>query len=254
MTAGLRVIGDQNNVQIDENLVNIVLVNSGKSTTQDDGTGRGIYLATITVTGISPIMAIDTYGQRMTQFQTQQSGNQFTFYIASPQSQTPMTFAWYIYDQVPNQSPAHTGLTVYNSSGRVTFSSDYEPFRMINYHATPRGGITFQLISGPPTQYITTLPAESDAYANYVGQKIAVITSSVKSYIPFDRTGTTGPTNKMFQSVVTFNSSSSLAYAATEGTNYPYIYVGDTYGLSGANSQTTFGGLILADVTNHYLP
>lgn len=238
MPAGFQVIGDNGNIQIDENYVNMCLVASGYTTLNSAGA------ATVSVNGTLPIFTIDTRNQSMAVGTAVVSGSTYTWSIGGPPN---ATFAWYVYDLVPNIAPAHVGLTVYNSGGRVTFSSDYEPMRLNNLVGIP-SGITItpgQTLNDPPT---VTLPPATTLYARAAGQKIATFFSLPKSYsLSFHM----GFDTVIATQSVTVNNGVSQPYVTTEGNQG---YVQTAVQQFGAYTQSTGGIMYVVDVSNYYLP
>lgn len=249
MTAGIQVIGDHGSTQIDENYFNIVLIASGVSTTQTGQTIStnefGTTIASfITVTGVAPVICMDTRGANLTVWCIQTSGNQFTFTIIS--ASQPATFSYYIYDVMPNIQASNQGLTVWNSNGKVTFNSDYEPLRIINMAQIPDDWTTIsgQTLNDPPT-YV--LPAATTLYGT-AGQKVAAFISREKRITTGINQSYTGVQNQGFIT----NNTSNPPYATTEG-NTNYVQVGSFGWGGGAPNQRWGGQFALVDVTNHWI-
>lgn len=266
MTAGIQVIGDHGSVQIDENYYSMVLMTSGTLSTSlqnveaPDTTGYApqAYLATVTYTGTSPVVCIDTKNQPIAFFYTLRNGNQFTFTFLSfntSGSGAAATFTYYIYDTMPNISASNQGLTVYNASGNVVFSSDYEPLRIINFAQLPNSW-TIQQPSGTgqsPTYYP---PASTTLYSGSSTQKLAVGIACTKVY---SIVASQNNVEKYLQTFCT-NNGASTPYATTEGgsgaangdgaTQTPY----GSYGPSESSVYQSNGGwMFIVDVTNHYI-
>lgn len=266
MSAGIQIFGDNGNVQIDQNYVNMVLVArnyvSVPGNTTDVGYGQGA--VQVTVAAGAPIMCLDTFNNWMAVSGLVNNGNgTWTFTINSGMGST-VNVAYYIYDLQPNIAPASVGLTVYNGSGRVVFSSDYEPMRLIAFgqsnNATPT--FTTQTVSTGGSSTVKVQVWSYPAQAVMLGQSgkyMACMMSCPKSF---------WYTLKQNDNIPLIQ-----AFAVVNGNNPPYMVVdGGTNGDAGQTIQPFYapfnsydsggfgapqnigGGLFGVDVSRYYLP
>jgi hypothetical protein len=158
-----------------------------------------------------------------------------------------MSFTYYIYDQTPNITPAHVGLTVYNASGRVTFSSDYEPMRMIGFAQVPDSWNIVQGAAGTFPVYHP--PASTTLASGSINQKIAVGICLPKIY---SYTLHQGSNDQYFQTFLV-NNGNNPCYATTEGdagTGTPYC---NAFSNSFLLTQPYGSPMFIVDITNQYL-
>jgi hypothetical protein len=262
MSAGLQVIGDHGSVQIDQNYYNMVLITNGYvgsglyNITPPDAYGdpqTTAYMAVINYNGTNPILCLDTKGYCCAHYQTVYNGaNSYTFYVLTFDGNgnpTPATIAYYIYDTVPNIQATSRGLTVWNASGQVTFNSDYEPMRLINFAQCPAG---FTITTDSFVHHFP--PASTTLWSGSAAQKIAVCMTPPKGYY---MTIHMGSNDQWVQTFLT-NNGANPPYVTTEGggengagSATPYGYMGDlSYYVSAGN----YAGMIyMVDVTNHYI-
>lgn len=126
MPAGFQVFGDHGSVQIDQNFINYSLLQKGDVWV--DTYVANINYTQISVNAIAPILCIrNTTGNYVAVAYMTRSGSTFTWRLAATAG---TTITYYVFDQIPNNQAA-TGLTVFDASGRVTFSSDYDPMRIV---------------------------------------------------------------------------------------------------------------------------
>lgn len=258
MSAGIQVIGDHGSVQIDQNYYNMVLITNGYATTSyqnfvtpdDTGYAPKGYLASITYTGTSPVICVDSRGTPISQFTTIQNGNTYTFYFATFDGNgnpAAATFAYYIYDIVPNIQATNQGLTIWNQNGHVTFNSDYEPMRIINFGTVPSGWTTQQ------AQVLEYFPPGSSTWYSS-GQKIAVSLCPPKAYYVVIHM----LSNDNYIETFLTNNGASPPYITTEGGGQNGSGSATPYGYMGNSSMFSYnqnaGTMFMVDVTNHYLP
>jgi hypothetical protein len=254
MTAALQVFNDAGTLQIDTQFINYVLVGSGYINFPAAGTPPvNIQKVTFTNTGwTAPIMVVaysnGYYGSQ--QGAASVIGRSEGIDVENPtnylhnfwvSSQTPSgwgaTVSYYVYDVQPNVAPSSYGLATYDSSGRVTFSSDYEPMRIIGFASIPYG----TPVDGYGVDTFTV-------NGTFAGQKLAAAFDNPKSYVNSDPYGS-GWGRQWFQTVYINNNMSTPAVATGA---YDPAWTAST---SAINRQQPVGGNLFAvDVTNVYLP
>jgi len=244
MPAALQCYNSSGNLQIDTQFMNMVLVQSGYLTINTSATPPTSWSA-VTVSGLNnPIICCTVSGGAgyTVPFQVTYSVNpstgvgSHTFYIASYLTSGSINVAYYIYDKQPNVVPSF-GLVTWTSGGVVSFSSNYEPMRIVNMvnipYGTPNEGYT-------PSTYTIS--------GTYSGQKLAVAFTNPKSYITSDPYGS-GVGRVYFQDAYS-NNTGSTPYVQTS----TYIPVDLAPSNNIGFSQPIGGQLFAVDVTNVYLP
>lgn len=244
MPAALQCYNSSGNLQIDTQFMNMVLVMSGKITINAPANPPNTWGSVTNIQGLTnPILVCHltgaTAGQcpviQMTQGWNPElnggsGGYAWNWTIFTLVYSGSVQVSWYIYDVVPNVTPPF-GLVTYNSSGRVTFSSDYEPLRIIGLANIPYG---------TPNEGYT--PSTYTINGTYSGQKLAIGFSNMKSYTTSDGAG--GAVWYMQD-----------AYCNNAG-SVPYVQTSTYYSSFGAptsaigTSQPYGGTLFAVDVTN----
>jgi hypothetical protein len=204
MAYGIEIKNTSGVVQIDETHLNFGLVASGSATcdTAVGGASR-LYQTSVTVANLTyPVPALHTYGNGIAYVSKLVSGSNTTFYFVGGQNNT---FDYYIFDAYPATTSTY-GIEVKDSSGNVTFSSDYPP---MDVRAFATGPIISGLPSGPvyaaaivaPVYRETTLseltyPDGSFPFTSYVKAVNTNATGAVSVDIVHETyaTTTTGPT------------------------------------------------------------
>lgn len=132
MAAGFQVFGDHGGVQIDQNFMNYSLLQKGDLYVN---TYPGnINYTVLSVNAVAPILCVrNTSGAYVAVAYFTRSGSTFTWRLVASAA---TTITYYVFDQIPNTQAA-VGLTVFDGSGRVTFSSDYDPMRIVAANRIP---------------------------------------------------------------------------------------------------------------------
>lgn len=279
MTAGFEVIGDHGSTQIDENFYNMAFITSGTitsslqpliaanySTTSLSPTDYETNIAAISYSGTAPIIAIDTRSNLVSHFMTTNDGaGNFVFYFLTytitsfynssngtttySAASNPTTFAYYIFDIMPNVQANNQGLTVWNASGKVTFNSDYEPMRMIGFYQCS-DGYSLDTSFSPS---VPIPPAATTGYSSGSAQKIAVCAYSSKGYEMFGA----GSSSSYIQTIKVNNSATTPYFTTEGGTDYgnngeaPMGPFGTAYAPGYSNSHGC--NIVMVDITNHFL-
>jgi hypothetical protein len=159
MAYGIEIDNSSGVLQIDETHLNLGLVSSGTATcnTAFGGASR-LYSTTITKsTGVTyPVIAIHTYGNAIALTRVSISGSSASWTFAGGQNDD---FIYYIFDKYPASTTGY-GLQVFDSSGNVTFNSDYPPMSVKAFGTTN----TNNLSSGPVYAAIIEAPSYSQSY------------------------------------------------------------------------------------------
>lgn len=117
MTFGFRLVGNSGYYQVDENNPNLVFRGKFTLTTNNNK------VATLTITGDTPIPVIRSPGGWTGMYRTDRNGSQFTYYFITYAPN--FTFDVYLFDRInAGESPANWGLNVYGPDGRLNFSSN----------------------------------------------------------------------------------------------------------------------------------
>jgi hypothetical protein len=253
MPAALQVYNSNGTIQIDSQFTNYVLVSRGYINFPASATPPvNIRKVTFTNTGwTAPIMVV-AYSNGYYGYQngacsviSRSEGDDIEnpgrylheFWVSS---QTPAGWgaavSYYVYDVQPNIAPAY-GLVTYDATGRVTFSSDYEPMRIIGFASIPYGtpvdgyGVGTYNIDG-----------------TFAGQKLAAAFDNPKSYVTADPY--TGVDGRQWMQTIYINNAASVPGVATGA--YDPTWAATSTSIN--RQQPVGGNLFAVDVTNVYLP
>lgn len=127
MPAGLQVVGTHGVVQVDQNYFNLVLRAKGTVST---GFQQRF---DITYTGTTPMVAFRCLNTTIALQYITKSGSTFTYHYISS---NPDTITYYIFDRPPTTA-SNFGLSIWDGSGNLVFSSDYSPMRLVSAVQTP---------------------------------------------------------------------------------------------------------------------
>ncbi|CAG9177788.1 hypothetical protein [Cupriavidus pampae] len=129
----IRIRGDYNTIQIGDDYCNLAFMSKGVVTS-----GGGSYsLATVTVTGRSPLLFLrPTQGYCCVQSVTN-SGNTWTFTIGMQSGVTQC--AYYVFDTIPGPSSEPYTIRLRNALGEVTFDAAYKYLRVLDAVALADG-------------------------------------------------------------------------------------------------------------------
>lgn len=257
MTAGFQVIGDHGSVQIDEKFVNIVYWGAGTVVVPPNP--GPTYNSEVTVdlsvvTGNLPIVAFDTVGESIivnsAYVGTSSGGTNSTFRYtisqANPSVAVNKTVSWYLFSQAPDPGSTGEGLVIYTATGQVTFCSLYDPMRIVNVATIPNG----TPISSPAVS-ATSISVSG----TYVGQKLAALISTPKSYMT--EVASFPNYNKTFysQNIITGNNDNSglIPYVKTDAYGVTGTVTESFSTPSGNREQPQGGSLMAIDVSNVYI-
>lgn len=142
MSYGFMVKNTFGSTQVDELYKNLCVVASG--TINEASAGSGNVLKGPTYTGTAPLIAFSCSEFFVGVAETAVSGNTWTYYFRLPgQISGNFTLRWWIFDVPPSASLPSFGLVVRNSTGDITFRSDYNYLR-ISQILTPAWNLNVQ--------------------------------------------------------------------------------------------------------------
>lgn len=128
MSAGLEVKNSQNNILIDSTYKNLALVDIKTVTFNQSGPNSGVGWGHLYYSGQNPIFALgDTNGGYVGAAWSSRSGNDY-FVKLNCHPNTVSSCTVFIFDEPTDPAPG-SGLTVWNESGQVVFSSDVSYLR-----------------------------------------------------------------------------------------------------------------------------
>lgn len=147
MPAGLQIINDGGNIQIDEATQNFVLTNQGSVTlTSIVEGGETLWIGSVSVTATFPLF-FHRSSAYTSVIRSTNSGSAWTFHFlgkVNPGSAVP----WYLFDVAPTPSE-NFGLEVFTASGARAFHSSQRPLRVVDvYSATTGDFVTRTLPAG----------------------------------------------------------------------------------------------------------
>lgn len=226
MTAGFTAYNADGAIQFDASYPNYVLIKSGTSFTPTSAYFP--FQGVITVTNANnPIIAFrgNNYGY----FRVGKSGSTWTFYIFVNSGGYNFQ-GYYIFDDVTTTN-INVGMTIYDETGALTYSSESYPLRLRNFVTTADLPPTSPQLNTPPTT-ITGLDTSKTYAVIMCSPRRFVYTTQQQPFISY-AWGDFLNTTVAGQITITFS-----LYVSGQGTA-PYIF-------------SRAGGTVLAvDVTNY---
>lgn len=129
MPVGFRSIGDSGTVQIDTNYKNYSLASSGSLVLSATGAVRGLWAATLTVTGTAPIVAFNRLRVHIHKVVRSSSSWTYTFLgLTSPELPNPAQFNYWVFDVGYSASGGNLGLRLFTETGQLAFDSNVMEF------------------------------------------------------------------------------------------------------------------------------
>lgn len=142
MAYGFLVKNTSGSTQVDELYKNLCVVASG-TVTQASPTSGAVFVGP-TYTGTAPLIAFSCSELFVGVAETVVSGNTWTYHFRVPGWVSgSFTIKWWIFDVPPSASLPSFGLVVRNTSGDITFRSDYNYLR-VSQILTPSWNLNVQ--------------------------------------------------------------------------------------------------------------
>lgn len=124
MTAGISLLATTGNVSIDSDTPNLCFISATNITSSNYRSGYygNIYLASVTYSGVNPVVAVHSpNGLAGVAWIDNNGGGSYTAHVFTGFSALNVTI--YVFDQTPATPSGNSGLQIFNSAGTLIFDS-----------------------------------------------------------------------------------------------------------------------------------